>query len=480
MLRQVLRDSSLVLIGDAFTAFVAGFLLVPLYTHHMPTAEYGIVVTVAAIGSVLSPFLSFTMGSALMRYYYEVPAERRAQYVGTLAVFLMLLVGATSGLWLGAVDLLHRAFFANLPREALLWALALVLSTPFRGLIDVILRVEGRFSTMVVAALCQSLLLVLGAYLLVGRYQLGLHGWIYTNLAAPAITTLALAYVVRHQFRWGWMKPELTRSLRFSWPLVLGYLTWFLLNRSNIIILQSSRSLAEAGIFGVTYQFGLLLMVAGQAVDKVVGPLFYRDIASAEGPGKWARLTTVFIALIAWLGLAVCLFSRPLFTALFPADYLRGLPVLPAIVWAFTLKCCDVFFSRGLYYGERTGWLLLITGATGLLNIGLNIWLIPLYGIQAAGLTTLLCFALTTLMATYCSQRAVPLPYAWKRLAVLLLVPGAISGLFWHLDHWPWHGGDWALRLGALVASAGVAVWAGQLPVSQVMRDWRRTGTREA
>jgi len=480
MLRQVIKDSSLVLMGDAFVTFVSGFLLVPLYTRHMPTDEYGVIVIIGAVGSVLNPLLSFALGSALMRYYYEIPAERRAQYVGTLTVFLLLLTGATSGLWLSALGPLHRAFFASVPREALVWALVLVLVWPFRFLIDVILRVEGRFTTMVAAALVQSLLLVLGAYLLVNRCQLGLQGWIYTNLAAPAITTLALAYAVRHQFRWGWMKPELRRSLSFSWPLVLGYLAWFLLNRSNIIILQRSRSLEEAGIFGVTYQFGLLLMVAGQAVDKVVGPVFYRDIGTAGGPKTWARLTTAFVALISWTALAVCLFSRPLFTVLFPADYLRGLPVLPVIVWAFSLKCCDVFFSRGLFYGERTRWLLAITTATGLLNIGLNIYLIPLYGMRAAALTTLLCFALTTAIATYCSQRAAPLPYAWRRLAVLFVVPAVLSGLFWSLDHWPWTSGEWGLRLGAVLVGAGVAVWAGQLPVARVMGLWRRARPGEA
>ncbi|MGE5531289.1 MAG: lipopolysaccharide biosynthesis protein [Bacteroidota bacterium] len=467
MIRRVLKDSSLVLFGDALATFVSGFLLVPLYTGHMPTADYGVVVIIGALASVLGPLLCLSLPSAFLRYYFEVPEEDRPSYAGSLLLFSAVLTGAFALLWILCLGWIRKTFLPNLPPEALLWVMAVVALAVVRGLVDTLLRLRMRFKVIVMAALTQSSLLLVLAILLVKRQHLGLYGWAYGNIGATLLVTVPLVLLMRRDFKFRWLGPEVKRSLRFSLPLVVGYLGWFMANRSGLLVIQRYLSLSDAGIYGVAYSFGMLFLVAGQAMDKVVGPVFYRDITKPDGPAWWARLTVVFTSALSWLALSVCLFARPVFTLLFPHDYLKGLPLLPIIIWAFICKCLDIFFIRGLFYREKTMMLMMISVGTGLLNVGLNLWLIPRYGLTAAAYATLISYGLASIVGLVLSQRVMRLPYRFGMFLFSVGLPLVFSFIAWRSDSEHWTGADWMLRLG---------LWAGASAVTALI-VWRCRGS---
>jgi O-antigen/teichoic acid export membrane protein len=331
-----------------------------------------------------------------------------------------------------------------------------------RGLVDTLLRLRMRFRVIVVAALSQSALLLVLAIMLVKRQHMGLYGWAYGNIGATLLVTVPLVLLMRRDFKFRWLGPEVKRSLRFSLPLVVGYLGWFMANRSGLLVIQRYLSLSDAGIYGVAYSFGMLFLVAGQAMDKVVGPVFYRDITKPDGPAWWARLTVVFTSALSWLALSVCLFARPVFTLLFPHDYLKGLPLLPIIIWAFICKCLDIFFIRGLFYREKTMMLMAISVGTGLLNVGLNLWLIPRYGLTAAAYATLISYGLASIVGLTLSQRVMRLPYRFGMFLFSVGLPLVFSFIAWRSESQHWTSADWILRLGLWTAASavtGLIVW---------------------
>lgn len=462
MIRRVLKDSSLVLFGDALVTFVSGFLLVPLYTASMPTADYGVVVIIGALTSVLGPLLCLSLPSALLRYYYEVPAQDRPSYGGSLLLLSAMLTGGFALVWILCLGWIRSTFLPNLPPEALLWVIAIVGLGVIRGLVDTLLRLHLQFKLIAIAAVTQSALLLVLAVLLVKWQQLGLYGWALGNIGALLLVTVPLALLMRRHFRFRWLGPEVRRSLRFSLPLVVGYLGWFLANRSGLLVIQRYLSLSDAGVYGVAYSFGMLFLVVGQAMDKVVGPIFYRDIAKPEGPAWWARLTVVCAAGLGWLALSVCLFARPVFVVLFPEDYLSGLLLLPIIIWAFICKCLDIFFLRGLFYREKTMTLMMVSMGTGLLNVGLNLWLIPQSGLWGAAYATLISYGLASLGGLVLSQRVMPLPYRFGLLLFAVGLPLVFSLVAWQSEHGPWTAADWMLRFalwGGASAVLGLILW---------------------
>ena len=90
----------------------------------------------------------------------------------------------------------------------------------------------------------------------------------------------------------------------------------------------------------------------------------------------------------------------------------------------------------GVGRAKRTQFNWVITGVAAAVNIGLNLILIPPYGIMGAAVATVVAYVVMFLGMTWYAQRVFPTPYQWRRVFTavgaavgLLLVGKALGGL---------------------------------------------------
>ncbi|TMK70829.1 MAG: polysaccharide biosynthesis protein, partial [Actinobacteria bacterium] len=76
---------------------------------------------------------------------------------------------------------------------------------------------------------------------------------------------------------------------------------------------------------------------------------------------------------------------------------------------------------------RRTQFNWIITFAAAALNIGLNIALIPPYGMIGAAIATVAAYTLMFLLMTWNAQRLYPAPYQWRRVVTLVGVAVALT-----------------------------------------------------
>jgi O-antigen/teichoic acid export membrane protein len=80
----------------------------------------------------------------------------------------------------------------------------------------------------------------------------------------------------------------------------------------------------------------------------------------------------------------------------------------------------------GLGRAGKTGFNWIVTAAAALLDTGLNIALIPRYGMTGAAIATLAAYTTMFAAMAWYVQRIYPVPYRWKRVALLA---GGAAGL---------------------------------------------------
>ena len=84
---------------------------------------------------------------------------------------------------------------------------------------------------------------------------------------------------------------------------------------------------------------------------------------------------------------------------------------------------------------RRTQLNWVVTGVGAAVNIALNFWLIPAYGMVGAAISTLVAYVVLFAGMTLYAQSVYPVPYQWRRVAtvlgaaVLLTVAPARRGL---------------------------------------------------
>jgi len=87
------------------------------------------------------------------------------------------------------------------------------------------------------------------------------------------------------------------------------------------------------------------------------------------------------------------------------------------------------FFHQAFTLGRRTGLLMLAMAVPALANLGLNLWLLPRYGLIGAAWATAASYALGLIASALLGRRCLPLPVPWTTAAKAALATAGMAGL---------------------------------------------------
>ncbi|MCB0324877.1 MAG: oligosaccharide flippase family protein, partial [Bdellovibrionales bacterium] len=93
IIKQVAKNSLIYGLGDLLTKLV-GFLLIPLYTHYLTTAEYGVLELLDLTSYIVGFLLAMGIAQAVMRFYFEYESEEERNRVVSVALLTVWLASA--------------------------------------------------------------------------------------------------------------------------------------------------------------------------------------------------------------------------------------------------------------------------------------------------------------------------------------------------------------------------------------------------
>jgi O-antigen/teichoic acid export membrane protein len=121
-----------------------------------------------------------------------------------------------------------------------------------------------------------------------------------------------------------------------------------------------------------------------------------------------------------WLALALGLGAPWIVRLLTTSAFYDGARVVAPLAFSGVAfgAYAVVLISIGRARRTRSNWL--ITGAAALLNLVLNLLLIPPYGMIGAAVSTVSAYALMFLGMAWKAQRVFRVPYQWRRVGMAL------------------------------------------------------------
>lgn len=428
------------------------FLLLPLYTRHLSTAEYGIVALTMSILSILTVIFPLGLHSAMTRLWFagSSDAERRRSS-GTIWVGIML-----SGLVMALiVDLLGRQLaprvfpgvvFSPYIQFAIWTAFLTAFSLVPLNLLQIRER-PGLYVLLTVggALITTTLVVVFVVVRNTGAYGYLLGGLLGAALMVPLYLVMTLRNVTL-ALDWG----VLRRALLYSLPLVPHALAGWMLEVSDRAVLARLVSLGDLGIYSLGYQFGAVLGLVVTAFTAAWVPFLFRTLSErgSEAHALVARLATYYSAVLCFVGLGIALLIRPVLGLMVDPAFHSAYRITPWVVGGTLLNGLYIIPVGFLFWSERTRLIPMVTLTAGLLNVGLNLWLVPSHGILAAAWATLISYGVMFLLIWVITQRVYPFPYEWKRMLRLV---GAASALFALAELWPVSGGRGDLTVRVLL-----------------------------
>jgi O-antigen/teichoic acid export membrane protein len=211
--------------------------------------------------------------------------------------------------------------------------------------------------------------------------------------------------------------------LAFGVPLVLNFTSFWVLQLSDRYLLARFVSLSEAASYTVAYTLGSVIATAVLTPFTLAWPTAMYSIAKRQdAPYVFRLLFRWFGLLLLFAAFALSVAARMVLDWFYPAKYHAAAPIIPIISGSLVFYGVYYVFMAGVNIRRKTWMAGVFTTIAALLNVGLNLVLIPAFRGYGAAASTLIAYVIMATIAYVVNQRLYPVPYEVGRFVVALLV----------------------------------------------------------
>jgi O-antigen/teichoic acid export membrane protein len=434
-LKRLGKHSAIYGLGGLVSRILA-VLLLPLYTRYLSPSDYGKVETLIALTTVVGIVLRFGIHSAFFRFYFDSSdPSARLRVVRTSFWFTMAM--ATLGLIAGVAfaGAISDGLFGTSDDSELVMAAFVGL---WAGMnyeqITSLFRVEERSVAFVTASLTNIVLTVGATLLLVVALDEGPIGVIVGNFTGTLAVYVALLLYRREQLGLEFDRPLLREMNRFGVPLIPTALFLWVTNFSDRLFLVHLADTTEVGLYsvGVRIASAMVLMLTA---FRLAWPAFAYSIEDErEARRTYAFVLTYVILMTTWVATGLALLSPWIVQWIAAPAFEESSRVVGPLAFAAVAFAGYIVVAIGVGRAKRTRFNWVVTGAAAVVNIALNLALIPPYGMMGAAIATIVAYVVMFVGMTWWSQQIYPVAYQWRRVAtaagtgVALVAAGKLAG----------------------------------------------------
>ncbi|MFL5938474.1 MAG: oligosaccharide flippase family protein, partial [Gaiellaceae bacterium] len=284
-------------------------------------------------------------------------------------------------------------------------------------------RVEEQSTAFVAASVANVLITVGATVLLVVGLDKGPTGAVVGNFVGTLTVYVVLLGYRRYQLGLQFSRDLLRQMNHFGMPLVPSALALWAINFIDRIFIAQYKGQVEVGVYSVAVRISsavVFLMIA----FRLAWPAFAYSIEDdREARRAYGYVLTYLTFVACWISLALGLLS-PWLVRLLTArpQFYAGSRVVAPLAFAGAAWAAYTVVAIGIGRARRTQFNWVVTGAAALINVLLNLALIPSYGMMGAAIATAVAYVAMFVGMTLNAQRVWPVPYQWRRVLTLTLV----------------------------------------------------------
>lgn len=396
--KQIAKGGGTAFIGTLIGKFFALFLHI-LLGRVLGPGVYGLYALGASITSIAQSIASLGLNQGVVRFCAVYRGERdHAKVKGT--ILSALAISSVSSVVVAGILFIMSATISQkfFHEPGLTWVLrTFAIALPFYVLMGVTMSFAQAFRRIDYQQGIQNVFRPLVNLALVGLAFLagwGLAGAVY-GFVASGIISAGLGFYLLLKIFPGVQttsRPtfELRRLLRFSIPVFLSGFLYLTLNNIDRIMLGYLSEVREVGIYSAAASVALLSTVILSAFIPIKAPIMaeLHNTQRFEDLANVYRTTTRWILTLSLPIFFVIVFASEGIMKVFGSEFGAGGLVLVLLAGGQLINIATGPIGKLLEMSGKQDinlWVLLGVIA---MNIGLNSWLIPLYGATGAAIAT--------------------------------------------------------------------------------------------
>ena len=461
--RKLISNTLIFAIGT-FSSKVLVFLLMPLYTTVLTDAEYGTVDLMVQVGNFLLPLVSCGIVNGIIRFgldkYYRKRDVFTTGFLTILGGFVLLLI---------LEPILVHVPYLN---ENTMMIYVFVLMSSMRSLCSQFVRAKGYVKLYALDGILSTATTIFFNVLYLVVLKWGIDGYMLAMISADTLSTLFLFYIARlgkYLHIRGLRLSTTSEMLRYSIPLIPNSIFWWVNNMASRYMIAYFMGESYNGLFAVAYKIPTIIVLMSNIFMDA-----WQISAVNDNPAKRSSFFThVFLcyqSLICTAASGLILFSKVIILLLTSDAFYTSWKYIPLLLISTIFSCMSTFLGS-VYMVEKKSMLNFVTTGVGaVINVVLNFFFIPIFGVNGAAFATFLSYLVVFLLRVIDTRRFMPMHFYPVRLlfnTVVLLAQAFIMVL--EIRGWIF----FEIVLTALMVIANMsAIWA---TVCQVLLRQKKT-----
>lgn len=389
--KVLLLNTFIFAVGNIFVKLIA-FLLMPLYTTYLSAEQYGISELLNNAVEIIMPIGTLCIIEALYRFSIDKEANYKLLFTNSMVMILLgnLLVGC---------GCLFVYFYSDYPYT--INFLFLYISSSFYRLTTQFARGLGHIKRFATYGILNALILLCANIISFSIFKGGISAYLNSISFSFGCTSM-FAFVISQEYRFIQWKSfnfiYLLEMLRYSLPTIPNMIAWWVNNISSRYILLYYCGINLAGIYTAACKLPALINL----VTLVFQQAWQFSAASEIDDEESAKFFSNVFRCYSYICVNACalliLFNQLICVILLKEEFYSAYRFIPLLVFAATLNCISTYFGT-LYQALKNNVMLMVSTIWGaLVNISLNLILIPYCDVLGAVLTAVVTYTIITII----------------------------------------------------------------------------------
>jgi len=398
------------LVGDRVLRMGFGMLIGVWMARYLGPEQFGMFTYVQAVIALFLGFSTLGLDTIVVQQLVREVGSK-ARILGT--TLALRLVGALAAL---VASLLVIAW--SRPGDHLIQLLAAILgsATVFQAFDTVDLwfqsQVQSKY-TVIVKNTAFAVMAVVKVYLILSQAPVLAFAW--ATLAEAGLGGLFLLLAYRYQkedpatWQVDWARAK--SLMQAAWPMILSSLAVMIYMRIDQIMLGQISGNQAVGVFSAASRISEVWYFIPMAIASSVTPnlVAAKELGEAIYQRRFEQFFRLMVALALLIVVPVAIFAKPLVVLLYGYAYASAGPILAIQIWTAVFVFLGVAQGPWFVIENLTKLALQRTMGGAVVNVGLNILLIPRYGGLGAAVASLVAQIISNVVMNALDRRTLHL-----------------------------------------------------------------------
>lgn len=405
---QYLGKNIIIFSISSFGTKLLSFLLVPLYTSILSTAEYGVADILTTTAILVGYVFTLNIADSVLRYGLE-KRERSLDILayGVRIINLGGLIVAAGLIIIGELRLLDWPWYCYL----FIWAYYFF-SAMYQVVANYLRTIDQIMHVAVAGIICTaSMILSNIVFLLIVR--IGLIGYLISLVIGPLLATVYCVFAARIPARiWFVVSCEkrLRREMRaYSEPLIFNNIALWMNSFLDKYFIVALLGAGANGIYAVSYKIPTILSTCYAVFNQAWNISAIKEIHAADSARFYTDTYRMYNAFICAVCSVLILLNIPISRLLYAKEFFAAWQYSSVLLIAILFNALTAFLGSLFGAVKKSKIVAITTMIAAAINIAGNSILIPAYGIQGAAIATVASYGGMWLIRLFVLKRYVVL-----------------------------------------------------------------------